>query len=236
VEKASCGAAFPGCHDGFRAIIVCPEHGRIAAHEMPISIGSLPVVALDYDNRGPGLYLGMRQLESMLDYSTGREGYVVVQVTANRTLVPVVMARADLYILAFQCSGNWFRFDDAQWPFAEPVTRLGYEGRYQELGGLVGSLTPGAINGIARLANGASQSHWKEALRTLLIVVSECARLIPVRMQVLGLLNGIDVALPLEPLAHYIQNWDKASKGMDMSKEVRPNLRVGFQDPTIIKR
>jgi Ribosome inactivating protein len=203
---------------------------------MPLSIVSLPVIALDYASRGPGLHVGLRQLEAMLDTSGGREGYLVAKVSANNALVPVVMARSDLYVLGFQCSGNWFRFNDAHWPFSEPVTKLGYDGRYQELGGLVGSLTPGAINGIARLANSTDQSHWKEALRTLLIVVSECSRLVPVRMQVLGLLNGIQATLPLEPLAHYIQNWNKASQGMDMSKEVQPNQRVGFRDPTIIKR
>jgi hypothetical protein len=42
--------------------------------------------------------------------------------------------------------------------------------------------------------------------------------------------------MPLAPLADYSQNWDKASKGKDMSREVTPNLRVGFRDPTIIKR
>jgi hypothetical protein len=204
--------------------------------KMPLSIGSLPVMDLDYDARGPGLHVRLRRLEAMLETSDGRDGFLVARVTANNAVVPIVMARSDLYVLGFQCSGNWFRFNDAQWPFSDPVTKLGYEGRYQELGGLAGNLTPGAINGIARLANSADQSHWKEALRTLLIVVSECSRLIPVRMQVLGLLNGIQSTLPLEPLAHYIQNWDKASKGGDMSTEVQPNQRVGFKNPTIIKR
>jgi hypothetical protein len=70
----------------------------------------------------------------------------------------------------------------------------------------------------------------------LLVIVAECARLIPVRMQIIGLLNGIVPTVPLALLARYIQNWDKASKGRDMSREVAPNLRVGFRDPTIIKR
>jgi hypothetical protein len=42
--------------------------------------------------------------------------------------------------------------------------------------------------------------------------------------------------VPLAPLARYIKNWDKASKGMDMSQEVSPNFRTGFKDPAIIKR
>jgi hypothetical protein len=67
-------------------------------------------------------------------------------------------------------------------------------------------------------------------------MVSECARLIPVRMYVLGLLNGISPTVPLSQLAHYIQNCGKASKGVDMSEQVANNLRVGFRDPTIIKR
>src|SRR5262249_18511176 len=127
-------------------------------------------------------------------------------------------------------------FDDAGWPFGDAVTSLGYDGQYSSLGGLTGNLTPGAIDGMARLANIAQRPQWKEALRTLLVVVSECARLIPVRMQILGLLNGVVPTVPLAPLAHYIQNWDKASKGKDMSREEGPNLRVGFRDPTIVKR
>jgi hypothetical protein len=55
-------------------------------------------------------------------------------------------------------------------------------------------------------------------------------------MQITGLLNGMVPTVPLAPLARYIKNWDKASKGMDMSQEVSPNFRTGFKDPAIIKR
>jgi hypothetical protein len=208
---------------------------------MAIAIGTLPVVPLDYTNRGPGLHPGLKQLEAMLD--TGREGYLSANVAVKGAIIPIVVARADLYVIGFRCAGTWFRFDDAHWPFSEAATKLGYDGQYGSLGGLVGNLTPGAIDGIGRLANAASRSQWKEALRTLLVVVSECARLIPVRMQILGLLNGVVPVVPLAPLAHYIQNWSKASMGTDMSREVVPpkhssahSLRVGFRDPTIIKR
>jgi hypothetical protein len=172
----------------------------------------------------------------MLDADDGREGYVVVNVTVTGAVIPIVLARSDLYIKGFQCAGTWFRFDDADWPFSEAVKKLGYDGRYASLGGLEGSLTPGAIAGIAKLADIGLRSQWKEPLRTLLVVVCEYVRLIPVNMEVLGLLNGISTAVPLASLKHYIQDWDKASKGKDMSREVAPNLRVGFQDPTIIKR
>jgi hypothetical protein len=203
---------------------------------MSIAIGTLPVVRLDYTNRGTGLHIGFTQLEAMLTTARGREGHLVVTVAVTGAVIPIVLARSDLYVMGFQCAGHWFRFDDAGWPFSDAVTVLGYDGQYGSLGGLAGHLTAGAIDGIARLANIAHRPQWKAALRTLLVVVSECARLIPVRMQITGLLNGIVPTVPLAPLAHYIQNWDKASKGTDMSREVAPNLRVGFGDPTIIKR
>lgn len=203
---------------------------------MPISIGTLPVVPLDYTSRGPGLHVGFKKLEALLDHPGGREGHMVVEVKVAGAVLPIVLARSDLYVLGFRCAGNWFRFDDAAWPFKESDTKLGYEGRYDCLGGLTGLLTAGAIDGIAGLADLAGRPRWKETLRTLLVVVSECARLIPVRMQITGLLNGVVSTVPLAPLARYIQNWDKASKGKDMSQEVSPNLRVGFPDPTIIKR
>src|SRR5262249_12345249 len=187
-------------------------------------------------NRGPGLHIGLTQLQAMLDAERGREGHLGVNVTVTGAVIPIVLARSDLYVMGFRCAGSWFRFDDAAWPFDDAATKLGYAGQYANLGVLTGGLTAGAINGIARLTNIAQRPQWKEPLRTLLVVVSECARLIPVRMQILGLLNGILTAVPLAPLAHYIQNWDKASKGTDMSREQAPNLRVGFRDPTIIKR
>ncbi|NOT56003.1 MAG: hypothetical protein HOP18_15495 [Deltaproteobacteria bacterium] len=203
---------------------------------MPIAIGTLPVVLLDYTNRGPGLHMGLKHIEATLDTTRGRDGHLVVNVAVTGAVIPVVLARADMYVLGFQCGRTWFRFDDADWPFAETATKLGYDGQYGSLGGLTGNLTAGAIEGIARLAHIADRPQWQEALRTLLVMVSECARLIPVRMQILGLLNGIVLTVPLAPLARYIQNWDKASKGRDMSQEVAPNFRVGFRDPTIIKR
>jgi hypothetical protein len=203
---------------------------------MPTSIATLPAVTLDYTNRGPGLHIGLTQLEAMLNAEQGRQGHLGVNVTVTGAVIAVVLARSDLYVVGFRCAASWFRFDAAAWPFAEAGTKLGYDGQYASLGGLAGNLTAGAIDGIARLANVAQRPQWKEPLRTLLVVVSECARLIPVRMQVLGLLNGVVPAVALAPLAHYIQNWDKASKGKDMSREEGPNLRVGFPDPTIIKR
>jgi hypothetical protein len=203
---------------------------------MPISIGKLPVVTLDYTKGGPGLQIGLKQLEAMLDSAGGREGYLSVDVTVTSAVIPIVLARSDLYVLGFRCGGNWFRFDDADWPFAEAAAKLGYSGQYSNLGGLTGDLTVGAIDGISRLANIANRTQWKEALRTLLVVVSENARLIPVRMQVLGLLNHVVPTVPLASLARYIQNWDKASKGKDMSEEQGPGFRTGFPNPIIIKR
>jgi len=201
---------------------------------MTIAIATLPVVHLDYTNRGPELHLGIRRLEAILD--EGRQGYLSVNVAVKGAVIPVILARADLYVIGFRCAGTWFRFDDADWPFSEAVTPLGYDGQYRSLGGLAGNLTAGSIDGIAGLANIAFRRQWQDALRTLLVVVSECARLIPVRMQVLGLLNGIVPIVQLAPLAHYIQNWKKASTGTDMSREVTPSFRIGFRDPTIIKR
>lgn len=206
---------------------------------MPASIASLPVVTLDYSNRGPGLQEGMKQLESLLHADKGREGYlkVLVVVGEQKTVVPIIMSRSDLYVLGFECSGTWYRFSDAPWPFTESSTSLGHDGQYSSLGGLSGNMTAGAIQGIARLANLGKRSEWKESLRTLLIAVAECARLIPVRMRILGLLNEVNhQAVPLNDLAHYVQNWDKASKGQDMSKEISPTHRTGFSDPTIIRR
>jgi hypothetical protein len=203
---------------------------------MPQSISALPVVRLDYSSRGPGLHHGLAQLEALLNAAGGREGHLALNVVVGDEVIPIVMTRADLYVLGFRCEGNWFRFDDAGWPFSESATKLGYDGRYDALGGLTGSLTPGSISGLARLADSKQRARWKDELRTLLVVVSECARLIPVRMQVLGLLNDIVQTVPLTPLAHYIQNWQKASLGTDMSRELSPTHRVGFRDPTIIKR
>jgi hypothetical protein len=98
------------------------ENGR--GHQaMAVSIATLPVVHLDYTNRGPGVHLGLVQLEAMLSAERGREGYLTVQVKVNNATIPVVMARH---------------------------------------------------------ASVAMRPQWKEALRTLLVVVSENVRLIPV--------------------------------------------------------
>jgi hypothetical protein len=205
---------------------------------MPVSVGTLPPVDFDYTNRGPGLHTGMSQLETKLAEDGGRKGHLRGNVTVPGGVIPIVLARSDLYVLGFQSGRNWFRFDDADWPFTEAATKLGYDGQYSNLGGLVGSLTLTSIKDMARLGDISRRPEWNEYLRTLLVVVSECARLIPVRMQITGLLNSVlpTSSVPLAPLAHYIQNWDKASKGKDMSQEVGPNQRTGFKDPTIIKR
>lgn len=203
---------------------------------MPITIGSLPSLTLDYTNRGPGLHAGLKQLWALLDGAQGREGFLAATVVVPGARIPVVLARADLYLLGFQCGGRWFRFDDAKWPFTDAVTQLGYDGQYASLGGLRGDLTQGAIAGIAKLADLGSRPEWKVPLRTLLVAACECARLVPVHMEILGLLNGVTSSLSLTAMAHYIQNWSKASQGTDMSREAAANLRVGFRDPTIVRR
>jgi hypothetical protein len=72
------------------------------------------------------------------------------------------MARSDLYVPGFRCGGNWFRFDDADWPFSEAAAKFSYSGQYSSLGGLAGDLTVGAIEGISRLANIANRTQWKD--------------------------------------------------------------------------
>ena len=129
---------------------------------MPIAIGTLPVVPIDYTHRGPGLNLGLKQLEALLD--GGREGYLAVNVAVSGAVIPIVMVRSDLYVVGFRCAGTWFRFNDADWPFSDAVKELGYDGQYGSLGGLVGNITMGAVDGIARLANIASRLQWKETL------------------------------------------------------------------------
>jgi hypothetical protein len=202
---------------------------------MPTPISKLPVVNLDYTKRGPGLHVGMTGLEKLLEAEKGREGFLLINVAVSGAVVPIILARADLYVVGFRCGASWYRFEDAAWPFSDAVTALSHDGQYSSLGGLKGNLTQGSIDGVAGLASLAERAQWRESLRTLIVIVSECARLIPVRMYILGLLNGISHTVPLEPLAHYIQNWSKASKGTDMSKEVSPHFRTGFSDPTILK-
>lgn len=203
---------------------------------MAIAIGGLPNVLLDYTKRGTGLQAGMTQLEALLNERQGRDGYMTAQVIVAGGEVSVVFARADLYILGFRSDAGWYRFDEVPWPFSDAATSLGHDAQYRTLGGLTGNLTAGSIEGIARLADVSQRHQWRESLRTLVVVVSECARLIPVRMQVIGLLNGAIPLMPLGTLARYIQNWDQASRGVDMSQAAGPNLRTGFRDPTIIRR
>jgi len=71
---------------------------------MPISIKSLPVLRFDYTNRGPGLHMGLMQLGAMLDTEGGREGYVVVNVAVAGAVIPIVLARSDLYVMGFRCA------------------------------------------------------------------------------------------------------------------------------------
>ena len=55
---------------------------------MPISIETLPVVSLDYTKRGPGLHVGLKQLERMLDAGRGREGHLAVNGTVTGEVIP----------------------------------------------------------------------------------------------------------------------------------------------------
>lgn len=201
---------------------------------MPLAIGDLPRVQLDYTGGGPALQAGLSRLEVLLEQD--RTGYLKLEVQVDSGTVGVVLARSDLYVMGFESSGGWWRFSDAEWPFTPEATSLGHDGQYKTLGGLQGSIDVGAIAGIGGLLQVGRRSQWKSALRTLLVVVAECARLIPVRMRVLGLLNGIFAQVQLSEIERYIKNWSKASKGHDMSEQKHPNLRVGFSDPTIIRR
>ena len=201
---------------------------------MPIRISSLSKVTLDFTRRGPGLHAGISAAERALE--SDRVGYLLLDVVVRDGVLPVVMDRESLYILGFRCNGGWRHFSDVEWPFAEPAQSLGYDGQYATLGGLDGALTMGSVIGIGKLLSSANQQQWKTALRDLLVLVAENLRLIPVRMQVLGLLNGIFYSVALTPLERYIKNWGHASRGRDMSVQVSENHRVGFKDPTIIRR
>ena len=99
---------------------------------MPVSVASLPVQTLDYTRGGPGLHVGMTQLEAALAADRGRDGHLAVHVTVPGAVIQLVMARSDLYILGFRSNGTWFRFDDHAWPFAEIATPLGHDGRYAD--------------------------------------------------------------------------------------------------------
>ena len=202
---------------------------------MPVSITTLPGIPLDYTQRGPGLYPGMTRLFAALEGE--RKGHLRLFVKVPGAVVQVIMRRSDLYLVGFESGGTWWRFDDADWTELSPAAKpLGHDGSYRALGDLTGILDAGSIAAIAKLAQPGQRSSWKPALRTLLVVVAECARLVPVQMHVLGLLNGIDHAIALAPLAHYIQGWSAASRGADMSRQVNERLRVGFRDPTIIRK
>jgi hypothetical protein len=201
---------------------------------MPVTISSLSSVTLDFTNRGPGLHSGIKQAESLLDSS--RVGYLLVNVNVPDGVLPVVLDRSSLYILGFKCNGGWRYFSDAEWPFSDTAESLGHKGSYGGLGGLEGNLTKTRIDEIGKLLTTAEKQQWKKALVTLVVVVSENLRLIPVRMAVLGILNEITASVPLSSLERYIKKWGQASEGLNMSVEVSENLRVGFNDPTIVKK
>src|SRR5262245_10683697 len=74
------------------------RRNRTGDQAMPTSIGTLPVVPLDYTNPGPGLHIGLTQLEAMLNTAHGREGYLVVKVAVTGAVIPIVLARSDLYV------------------------------------------------------------------------------------------------------------------------------------------
>jgi hypothetical protein len=197
------------------------------------NISSLTPITLDYTRKGPGLHVGSSQVKATLD--ANRTGFLLIDAIFESGTVSVIMRRSDLYLLGFQSADGWWRFSDAEWPLIPAASSLGFEGRYDALGGLVGSLRLGDLKAVGKLLDPGSRHQWKSLLRTLLIVVSENLRLIPVNMLVLSLLNEIKESISLDYLAPYIQNWRKASEGRDMSVQAGPNLRSGFKNPTIVK-
>jgi hypothetical protein len=201
---------------------------------MPVAINSLPKVAFDLTGKGVALQAGLKQAEGLI--ASDRSGHLLLEVNVPAGVLPVVMDKSSLYILGFRCDAGWRRFNDAEWPFSDNAAALGYTGQYDALGGLGGTLTAQSIAGIGKLLQAANQHQWKPALVTLLVVVAENLRLVPVRMRILGLLNGVMDEMPLSEVAGYIKKWSQASEGKDMSTQVSENLRVGFSDPTIIKR
>ena len=52
---------------------------------------------------------------------------LAVNVTVTGVVIPIVLARSDLYVVGFRCARNRLCFDNADWPFSEAVTRLGYD-------------------------------------------------------------------------------------------------------------
>lgn len=209
---------------------------------MAVSINDLRSVTVDFSGSGPAFHAGYCQARGILHES--REGYLRISArfpapgaaSSGTVEVPVIMRCSDLYLLGFRSGQTWWRFSDAAWPLEPQASNLGHDGRYEALGGLAGALTLGTIHGVGKLVVPARGEHWEAALRTLLIVVAESLRLVPVQMRVLGLLNHHLATVRLEELEPYIRSWAKASAGADMSRQVAPNVRQGFSDPTIIKR
>jgi hypothetical protein len=201
---------------------------------VPVAISSLSKVTLDFTNGGPGLHSGIKQAESLIEGN--RAGYLAIDVRVKAGVLPVVVDTESLYILGFCCNGGWRYFSDAAWPFTDAAECLGYKGTYGALGGLEGKLDSTRISEIGKLLTTAEKQSWKDSLVTLLVVVAENLRLIPVRMAVLGVMNGIVYSVQLNTLERYIKNWGNASEGRDMSVQVSNNLKVGFVDPTIIRR
>ena len=201
---------------------------------MPDKITSLPRITLDFTDRGPGLLSGLRQATNVIE--ADRKGHLVLDVKVTGSIVPVVIDRTSLYVLGFQSDAGWHRFSDATWSFVEPATDLKHDGTYAALGGLDGTLTRGSIDGIGKLSKAQNAHVWKPALLALVVVVAENLRLVPVQMRVLGLLNGFQPSISLVELGYYILSWGQASKGRDMSREAGEGMRVGFRDPTLIRR
>jgi len=201
---------------------------------MSTNIDSLKTIELDYTGRGPNLHLGYSRAVAALNEA--RTGFLRLNTKFSAAKVPVIMRSADLYLLGFQAADGWWRFSDSDWPLTPTAANLGYEGRYACLGGLTGALTLGGLRSVGELADPKARGQWKYHLRTLLVVVAENLRLIPVQMAVLSLLNEISQAISLSSLERYIHAWGKASEGKDMSVQVSPHLWKGFRDPTIVRR
>jgi len=197
-------------------------------------LNSLVPITLDYRAGGPALHCGYSQARSEL--GTNRGGFIRLDTVFKTGTVPVILRREDLYVIGFQSADGWWRFGDADWPLVPAATSLGFDGQYATLGGLSGSLRREALDSTGKLCDPTNRSQWKRHLRTLLIVVAENLRLVPVNMLVLGLLNGIRGDIELNYLEPYIRNWGKASAGKDMMVQQGPNLKTGFRDPTIIRR
>ena len=201
---------------------------------MPLSISSLPKATIDFTNKGTGLHVGIQKATSLIEGD--RNTYLVIDAKVSKGTLPIVIDTASLYILGFECDTGWYCFSDVQWNFSDKVTSLGHDGSYGSLGGLSGNLSLSDINDISLLLSSANMKKWKPALLTLVVVVAENLRLTPVRMRILGLLNGYFYSVSLDEVSRYIKNWGQASLGKDMSEQVSSTLSVGFKDPTLIRR